>query len=205
MWAMSLPLARTPREAHLYVELHPCACGASFVLGASTLKQAEGGLLVRQYESTCPGCGTARTFLFGLPDFPQFEPDVFGGDEASQIVDAGEWLWLAHRWASSVPVVTSRFRRPDPEHEKMLKMAVAAMDEVLKFFPPGAGQYDELPDEAFWTKRGRAYRARQPSGGWKRGRLEAYRSGIASTPTRKEMRAYRKANKKLRKEDPARA
>lgn len=202
---MPLPLARTPREAHLYIELHPCACGTGFVLGRSTLNQAEGGLLVRQYESACPGCGTARTFLFGLPDYPQVGPDVFGGDEPSQIIDAGEWLWLGHRWASSVPVVTSRFRRRDPEHDKMLKMAVAAMDEVLKFFPPGAGEDDELPDEAFWTERGRGYRAKEPRGGWERGRLEAYRSGIASTPTRKEMRAYRKAIKKLRKEDPGRA
>jgi len=170
---MPLPLARTPQEAQLYIKLHPCACGTGFVFGHITLKQAEDGLLVQQYKSTCPGCGTVRTFVFGQPDWPHVEPDAFGADEPSQLIDAGEWLRLAHGWAS-VPFEPS----PDPKHEKVLKLAISGMDEVLKFFPPDAREDDELPDEAFWTERGRAYRANQPRGGWKRGRLEAYRSGL---------------------------
>jgi len=205
-----LPLARTPRESHLYIALHPCACGE-----ASTGENMRSFLWdfpdgwARKNEFTCPGCGTVRTFVFELPDWPHVEPDAFGADEPSQLIDAGEWLRLAHRWASSVPFEPS----PDPKHEKVLKLAISGMDEVLKFFPPDAREDDELPDEAFWTERGRAYRAEQPFGGLRRYRLEAYRSGLVGlahtptqtpTPTPTPTRAYRKL-KNLWKKGPGRA
>jgi hypothetical protein len=47
--------------------------------------------------------------------------------------------------------------------------AVHALDEVLKFIPPGA---DQVPDAAFFTEQGRAIRTREP-GRFRKLRLEA--------------------------------
>ena len=92
--------------------------------------------------------------MFGLPEretAPEGWP-TFGGPEPSQLIDAGEWLWVADHVASSVP--------PDPEEgARALSMARAAVEEVLKFVPGG---WDRVPDQGFWTERGLRVRTAEP-------------------------------------------
>ncbi|MDF2706786.1 hypothetical protein AB0C18_08875 [Nonomuraea muscovyensis] len=148
---MTLPVARTRDEALLYLDLTPCACGSVETPWESGVVGVAEQLAVA-YAGTCADCGAGREYVFGLPEretAPKGWP-TFGGPEPSQLIDAGEWLWVADQWASSVP--------PDPEEgARALAMARAAVEEVLKFVPDGA---DRVPDQAFWADRGlRVYTA----------------------------------------------
>lgn len=150
---MILPAARTRDEALLYLDLTPCACGSMETPWESGVVGVAERLAV-VYAGFCTGCGAAREYVFDLPEretAPRGWP-TFGGPEPSLLIDAGEWLWVADHVASGVP--------PAPEEAaRALAMARAAVEEVLKFVPDGA---DRVPDEAFWTDRGRSVRTREP-------------------------------------------
>ncbi|MFC4529498.1 hypothetical protein [Sphaerisporangium dianthi] len=152
---MTLPVARTRDEAHLYLDLNPCGrCRSADTAWEHALVAVPEGMAVR-YSGTCSGCGAERRHLFGVPErevaagrFP-----TFGGPEPSRLLDAGEWLWVADLTAGSVPA-------DDPDAARQaLAIAVAAVEEVVKFVPPGA---EEVPEGAFWTELGRQVRIAEP-------------------------------------------
>ncbi|MFF0312444.1 hypothetical protein ACFYSC_33855 [Streptosporangium sp. NPDC004379] len=174
---MSFPVARSRDEALLYLDLSPCACG-------STGTAWEGGLVtvagdpVSRYAGTCSGCDAVRESLFALPErevAPTRFP-AFGGPEPSRLLDAGEWLWVADTVAGNAPAGPG-------EAAPALAVAVAAVEEVVKFVPPGR---DEVPGEAFWTERGRRVRDAGP-GRFRLDRLlvvrDAYRTLAAQKTT----------------------
>lgn len=139
------PVVRTPDEAQVYLDLQPCAsCGSIDATWHNSVVTVDGELLSR-YSATCPGCSTEREFLFALPErdvLPEGYP-TFGGSEPSQLLDAGEWLWMADMTANNALTDDSA---------EGVAIAVAAIDEVVKFIPPGQ---DEVPETAFWSDRGR--------------------------------------------------
>ncbi|MGX7674411.1 hypothetical protein [Plantactinospora sp. DSM 117369] len=172
---MALRLARTSAEAHLYMELHPCeSCGESGFEPASSVVEAEGDLASR-YTGSCPSCGTAREFTFRIPDeilLPGDEDLRFGDDRPSELLDAGEWLWLADALARGAPAQPSGVGAEDRQSARIdLLTAASALSEVLKFVPAGA---DAVPAEALWSGRGREIYAAGP-GRFRRLRLEAVR------------------------------
>ncbi|MFC4116811.1 hypothetical protein [Nonomuraea zeae] len=151
---MTFAVARTRDEAHLYLDLHPCACGEVDTTWRSGLVSVE-GQLVSRYAGACGKCGTPREHLFGLPErpVPPAGYPTFGGPEPSELLDAGEWLWVADLTAGNVPA-------DDPaEAVRTLRVAAAAVEEVVKFVPPGA---DAVPADGFWSQRGRQVRAAEP-------------------------------------------
>ncbi len=166
---MVFPVARTRDEAHLFCDLHPCQqCGSSDVTWEHGLVDVEGQLLSR-YTGTCPGCGAAREFRFALPDrevMPHGYP-TFGGAQASQLLDAGEWLHVAELTAAAAT---------EDGSGQAIAVALAAVDEVVKFIPPNQ---DEVPETAFWSEHGRKVRESDPSR-FRRERLLAVRNEIAS-------------------------
>ena len=100
-------LARTGDEARLYMDLRPCqSCGSAEVPWQAALVSA-GGELARSYSGSCAGCGRYREFTFLLPELPMPRPAgalvCFGGEEPSELLDPGEWLWVADLAASNVP------------------------------------------------------------------------------------------------------
>lgn len=166
-WPDKPPVARTPQEAYLYIELHPCACGESrFEVRHSDVVETSGGL-ESVVAVTCTGCGAEREFRFSLPEEPLVvRPGEvrFGGDEPSQLIDPGEWLAVADREAGSVAadVVSADVGPADvaawePDQRRSarraLATAVAAVDEVVKFVPP---EGDAVPESAFVSTDGRA-------------------------------------------------
>ncbi len=160
-----VPLARSRDEAHLYLDLHPChRCGSVDVRWEDALVVVSQGP-ARRYFGTCRGCGQERDFVFLLPErrgLPPAGPGVsFGDGRPSQLLDAGEWLWVADLTAGRVPT------DDPPGAWRALAIATAAVDEILKFLPDGA---DEAPDSAFWSVRGRRVRAEEP-GRFRRDRL----------------------------------
>ncbi|MEU7691301.1 hypothetical protein OHB01_17060 [Microbispora hainanensis] len=149
---MPYSIARSRDEAQLYLDLHPCACGSVDTDWDSGLASVEGEL-VTSYEGRCAACGAEREHLFGLParevtptGFP-----TFGGAEPSELLDPGEWLWVADLTAGNAPM--------EGDRRQALSIARAAVEEVIKFVPPGQ---DEVPEDAFWSERGRAVRAAEP-------------------------------------------
>ncbi|MGW0802389.1 hypothetical protein [Nonomuraea sp. NPDC002799] len=151
---MAFAVARARDEAHLYLDLHPCACGSAETTWQSGLVSVD-GQPVSRYWGTCEECATPREHLFGLPEHPVLPTGypTFGGREPSELLDAGEWLWVADLTAGNVPV------DDQAEALRALRVATAAVEEVVKFVPPGA---DAVPEDGFWSERGRAVLAAEP-------------------------------------------
>jgi hypothetical protein len=168
-----LRLARTNAEAHLFMDLRPCACGESRFERNSSVAVIE-GVLASRYTGRCAGCGLDRLFEFLVPEEIQPLPQTgvrFGGPEPSQLLDPGEWLRVAAACAGHVPAGAPR----DDDARYALATAVAAIEEVIKFVPAGA---DEVPETAFRTQMGREVWEREP-GRFRAVRLEAVRSAYA--------------------------
>jgi len=168
---------RSHAEAHLYVELHPCDCGTATLAAQNRTITRDDGLLC-VYEGGCGSCGKARRFEFVLdePLSPSSGPLVYGGEEPSTIIDAGQFLWLAERYAKPIPAdVAALVDSERPSARQALEVAVAALTEVVKFIPPDA---NTVPSGAYFTEHGRTIRDRQPDRfqrDWLIGMLEQYR------------------------------
>ncbi|WP_431886335.1 hypothetical protein [Micromonospora wenchangensis] len=167
--------ARTTHEAHLYMDLQPCGCGQGGFPRASTVLTLPDGDLARRYTGACQGCGNPREFLFRLPAAPVGVEEGFryGGPEPSRLIDAGEWLWVAEHHARGVPAGARTLPEADRRRcRARLSAAVAALDEVVKFVPPGGAR---VPFTAVWTALGRTVYQREP-GRFRASRLVAVRS-----------------------------
>ena len=86
------------------------------------------------------------------PFAPPGDENNSTGPEPSELLDAGQWMQVADRAATAVPT------KP-VEAGRVLAVAQAAVDEVIKFVP--AGQ-DAVPEDEFWTPEGRAVRDAEP-------------------------------------------
>lgn len=162
------------------MDLHPCPqCGDADVAWQEALVDT-GGTMARRYHGVCAGCGEPREFVFALPERPTPPRPgaivTFGSlDEASVLLDAGEWLMVADLCAQAAGA-------PDvgeDEARESLSIAVAAVDEVLKFIPPTAGA---VPETAFWSVAGRSAREREP-GRFRRDRLSVVRDSYVDART----------------------
>ena len=173
---MPLQIARTNAEAHLYMELNPCdRCGESEFRPQNAVIVAEGDLASR-YSGRCPRCGVAREFVFRIPDdviLPDIEEPVFGADDPSTLIDAGEWLHIADVIARGVPAEPADGMTADERRLARidLRTAAAAVGEAAKFIPPGA---DAVPADAIWSDRGQAVYDTEP-GRFRRVRLDVVR------------------------------
>ncbi|MEV6349481.1 hypothetical protein [Actinoplanes sp. NPDC051851] len=156
---MRIPFARTSAETNLFMELNPCSCGN----GAFPGRQLPWGISVLEvsrqltvrYDWDCPGCGTHREFDFRTPKDPEPFPrpgEQFrwgDGTTPSELLDPGEWMLVADRYAGSV-------RLTDPDRRVHCAMAAAAVDEVLLFVKRRLVGAHAVPRSAFWTPVGKA-------------------------------------------------
>jgi hypothetical protein len=153
---MTSLLARTSSEAHLYMDLRPCECGETTFPRNSSIIELEDGLGSR-YTGVCPTCGREREFVFRLPSnviLPVIGQVVYGDGSPSQLLDPGEWAWVADRYAASCPADTSGLDQAEQRQVRLrLAAAAAATDEILVFLPDGA---EEVPVEAFHSDLGQA-------------------------------------------------
>ncbi len=172
---MTLPLARTNSEAHVYMDLHPCACGATGHGLRSAVVEVDNDLASR-YFGDCESCGTFREFLFRLPDHtvvPHPGTVVYGDGSPSQLLDPGEWLWVADHNANAVPADISTLDAAGSRRARLrLSAAEAAIGEVLAFFAP---QETDLDPDAIESDLGKVVYEREP-GRFERARLEVVRA-----------------------------
>jgi hypothetical protein len=172
-----LPAARTPDEAHVYMDLHSCQRCASVETPWQGALADRDGTMIRRYFGACGTCGLDREFLFALPEHPVLPPTgsvvYFGGPEPSRLLDPGEWMAVADLCAraASLPQGSA----PTDESRYDLAVAIAAVEEVLKFIPAGA---DEVPESAFTSVNGHGAYTREP-GRFRRRRLLIVRDSYA--------------------------
>ncbi|MFF9034542.1 hypothetical protein ACF090_03615 [Streptomyces sp. NPDC014892] len=151
--------ARSSAEAHLYMDLHRCECGAGEFDRQHRL-ELHGDVLVAVYEGVCAQCERTRRFEFRMTEEVPPPPPAFGGAEPSQIIDPGEFEAVAGRLAESTGI--QLLNTPTSEHHKLraaMAYVVAAYEEMLKFLP--AGQ-DSIPASAFVSEVGKARYRRDP-------------------------------------------
>jgi hypothetical protein len=167
------PMARTLVEAELYLSLNPCTCGGFEPPEAS---QRPDGLW---FDGACPLCGARSTREpFGMaldaPGFGTTWETFYGGPRPSTLVDAGEWLYAAERYADSVAV--PKPGEQNPQYIERVTLATAQVTEYLKFIP-GTRRLAKPPSSAYWTVRGRT--AARNAVVLDRAIQEAYRYGVS--------------------------
>jgi hypothetical protein len=153
-------IARSMQEAHLYMDLHPCVCGAESFERSHRLEQRDGAMIA-VYEGVCPQCGRTRTFEFRMSDELPPAPPAFGGPEPSRIIDPGEFMWISDEVGTDAGL--RALNTPPAEqrrHRAGVAYALAALEEVLKFLPEGV---DRIPEELFTSERGREVYRKNPS------------------------------------------
>ena len=158
---MAVIPVRTIAEAREFMVLELPECGDRLAL-EPLRSYPDGDRWVHLYEAGCAGLGVRREFEFIVdPKAPGDEAGVFGdGSQPSRLIDAGEWYLVSSRYLQAGAAAEKRFQQePRPnlveEAYEHYSRASAALLEVLKFIPPGAGA---PPDPAFWTERGRSVR-----------------------------------------------
>ncbi|MFE6923267.1 hypothetical protein ACFVAV_19720 [Nocardia sp. NPDC057663] len=167
----ALPLARTNAEARLFLRLRPCAaCGARRCEFRSSVIAADGP--ASRYAGQCESCGAHREYVFRLPE--QILPPPagrvrFGGAQASQLLDPGEWLHYSRICADQAGPGDDA---QSAAARHALATALAAVEEVVKFIPDSASA---VPAAAFFADAGQAIFAAEP-GSFDRDRLEAVRT-----------------------------
>lgn len=158
------PRARSAYECRLYIELNPHGCGESTFHARSGVNRTKHGL-VATYEGACPRCTTPRRFDFILDDHPTPPAPAYGGPSPSTLIDPGQFMIAAQEAAAA---------------DDQLATAVAALDEVIKFIPPGQ---DRVPASAFTSVQGKAAYQSEPA------RFERVRLGAVLAQYRDGLRA----------------
>jgi hypothetical protein len=164
------------------MDLHPCNCGEARFDRTSAVLELPSGGLSRRYAGRCARCATSREFVFALPVRPvESGPDDvrYGDADPSELLDAGEWLWVADSYARSVPADPHRLPEPARRQARTrLSSAAAAIDETLRLIPPGS---DRVPQAMVRSQVGSSMYHREP-GRFQAERLlavrEAYRSAL---------------------------
>ncbi|WP_285543537.1 hypothetical protein [Streptomyces lavendulae] len=153
-------ITRSAQESHLYMDLHPCGCGANRFDREHRVEDHE-GVLVSVYEGACPECGRTRVFEFVFSDDQPVAPPAFGGPEPSRIIDPGEFLWVSERLSTESSL---RLLNTPPAEQREIRPSVAygaaALEEVIKFLPEGA---DRIPRDLFTSDLGREKYEKDPS------------------------------------------
>lgn len=162
---MTLPLARSTWECHAFFGLSRCpSCGGGGLeMTEHALRRTAGGD-VSDYTTACRRCEQELRFRFRrTDDEPPFP--AFGGDRPSELLDAGQYLELAEEAAGDVPDDPADIDPDGPgdltleDAFEEIAIAVAAMEETLKFIPPGEFA---VARDALWTDESRNRYDRDP-------------------------------------------
>jgi hypothetical protein len=145
-------VSRSTEESHLYMDLHPCACGEPDFEWRDHEIVSGNGWLVSIYSGECGRCDRSRSFEFALAPEPSPPPPALGGDIPSRIIDPGEFLHTGQQLVATVPADPAAVD-DDGFHSARdaLAFAVACVEEAIKFIPDGA---DAVPAEAFRSEVG---------------------------------------------------
>lgn len=183
----AVPVARSTWECQTFLSLAECpACGGVGSAAIELLACQRGGTEIWQYTVECLHCGHEWPVEFALSAEPEPAYPAFGGAAPSQLVDAGQFLALAEESAEQVPADPAELDAAAGDELGLdeacdeIAIAVAAVEEVLKFIPAGDAA---VPREALWTVDGVARYDRDPQAFQRRtlmATLGAYREVLAA-------------------------
>jgi len=149
-------LGRSLVEAYVYLDLvaHDGEPGAS---GQATLTREQDGIVV--------GLGALEILVPYEAEVGAREEGAVFGSGLSELIDPGQWILIAATYTSRA-LEGALFYAADPsgDHsyesvEADWRFAAGAVEEALKFFPPGVA---ELPADALWTESGRSVYESEP-------------------------------------------
>jgi hypothetical protein len=153
-------IARSAPECRLFIELHPCVCGAAHATLRHCLRAGADGALIAVYSGACPLCGLPRLFEFELaPETPPLPP-AFGGPAPSQIICPGQFALVADQESASAQLQPEVAAEDHARDRDAVARALAAQEEIIKFIPAGA---DAVPARAFTSPEGQALYMRDPA------------------------------------------
>jgi len=155
------PLARTASEEQLYLELHRCECGSARFERQSAVHERD-GVLISRVHGDCVQCGRPRAFLFRMPEVASapVAAEVFFGAGRSELLDPGEWLFVADRYAEHAPAAPPP---PGPERDRARRAvatAYQAMRQMRAFVDEETG---EIPQTALRSALSDELREHRPS------------------------------------------
>src|SRR5256885_3873836 len=131
-------VARSAPECRLYLDLHPCSCGATAFPVRHVLRPGEGDALEAVYEGDCASCGLPRRFVFELDPATPPPPPAYGGPQPSRLICPGQFLLAADRAAGSAALGPAGLGAPGRAARRTpLTLAPPALGEALGF--PSAG------------------------------------------------------------------
>jgi hypothetical protein len=155
----SVPVARTPLEAEVYLSLLPCdRCGETGTDWEYGARTSVDGRIIDQYVGECPSCGADRAATFaraGDPPPGAGTVSRFGGAQPSELLDAGQWLAVA----GSVEALATMDGTSLRDRLTCVEYARDAYLEALKFLPPGA---QSVPESALFSEEGRRAARAEP-------------------------------------------
>ncbi|MBT2228563.1 hypothetical protein [Nonomuraea sp. NEAU-A123] len=149
-------LGRSLVEAYVYLDLvaHDGEPGAS---RRATLTREPDGIVV--------SLGALEILVPYEAEIGAREEGAIFGSGLSELIDPGQWILIAATYTSRA-LEGALFYAADPSGghsyenvEADWSFAVGAVEEALKFFPPGAA---ELPPDTFWTESGRSVAESEP-------------------------------------------
>jgi len=126
--------ARSDAEAMVFLATTPCPrCRSTSAPWLHVFVPGQGGRkpVPRKrghYTCRCETCRLIRATCIPLAE-QDAGPGLFGGPERSTLLDAGQWLAYVDARAQA--------RADGPPTRNALRTAAAAIEEVLKFIPPG--------------------------------------------------------------------
>jgi hypothetical protein len=150
------PLARTHAEADLYLSVQPCGtCGHVGLEVRGFSSGRVDGQERRWISAGCPNCGVLAEYVFRFPARRLASTDGhrrFGGDEASELLDPGQWLLLSEAMVAELPDDPRRLDRAGRRAAReSIDVALAAVEETMKFLRDGE---DSVSGYSFWSQPG---------------------------------------------------
>src|SRR2546421_10305540 len=132
-------VARAAPVCRLYLDLHPCSCGATAFPVRHVLRPGEGDALEAVYEGDCASCELPRRFVFELDPATPPPPPAYGGPQPSRIICPGQFLLGADRAAGSAVLGPAGLGAPGPGARRTaMTRPPPAMGGGLEVLPPGA-------------------------------------------------------------------
>ncbi len=155
--------ARTYAEAHLYMDLQQCRCGAyRFDRENMTVLDGPPDTVTMRFEGACEQCGRLRGFTFRLPAHADRPTPGYGfpGDGPSRLLDPGQWYAVSLARSELTQYIQQQVNPAEAWQDleawedmvEALANAGEAVTEAYRFVPEGA---DAVPDEALRSDAGR--------------------------------------------------
>jgi hypothetical protein len=175
-------VARTAAEAHLYVDLECEALGEVPIERKQRPASKRNVRQVIEFTMYEVRCQSGKLLEFEFSVLPKERPGLrrsvsYGGKEPSQLLDAGDWMLIADRHVGKAPKsVAGMSEKARKLAKEDLQIAIACVDEILKFIRPGE---TSVSSTTLTGNRGKTYFNKDVRR-FRRDQLDGFKSELSS-------------------------